>query len=172
MQSRLRRRSADARRQESEEVRAWLRPRVAEGGVAAFFPLATEVDLVPLLEELAREGRLALPRVEASGLSLRRVGDLGELVAGPLGLREPPASAPPVALSGLAVVLVPGLAFTAAGARLGRGGGYYDRMLAGLPGNVRTIGVGFADQLVDELPMERHDVWLAEVVPAGARGPC
>jgi 5-formyltetrahydrofolate cyclo-ligase len=62
------------------------------------------------------------------------------------------------------VVLVPGLAFTADGHRLGQGGGWYDRFLARVGPHCSTIGVGFAVQLVDTMPIEAHDVVLDRVV--------
>lgn len=62
------------------------------------------------------------------------------------------------------VVIVPGLAFTRRGERLGQGGGWYDRMLAGIRPECRTIGVGFAEQLLDDLPLEAHDVRLDVIV--------
>jgi 5-formyltetrahydrofolate cyclo-ligase len=62
------------------------------------------------------------------------------------------------------VVIVPGVAFTAEGYRLGQGGGWYDRFLARVRDDCVTIGVGFSPQLVDELPVEAHDVRLDVVV--------
>jgi 5-formyltetrahydrofolate cyclo-ligase len=62
------------------------------------------------------------------------------------------------------VVVVPGLAFTASGDRLGQGGGWYDRFLAEVRGVCSTIGVCFAEQIVDVLPVEPHDVRLHHVV--------
>ena len=64
------------------------------------------------------------------------------------------------------VVIVPGLAFTLRGDRLGQGGGWYDRFLAGLRPDAVAIGVGFREQLVDHLPVEPHDVRLHQVVTA------
>lgn len=62
------------------------------------------------------------------------------------------------------VVIVPGLAFTAQGDRLGQGGGWYDRFLASVRPGCRTIGVGFVEQIVDALPVEVHDIRLDHVV--------
>ena len=62
------------------------------------------------------------------------------------------------------VVVVPGLAFTAAGDRLGQGGGWYDRFLSKVRPDCTTIGVCFAEQIVDELPVEVHDVTMDHVV--------
>lgn len=62
------------------------------------------------------------------------------------------------------VVIVPGTAFTAAGDRLGQGGGWYDRFLPSIRPGCLTIGVGFEPQLVDALPTEPHDVRLDLIV--------
>ena len=62
------------------------------------------------------------------------------------------------------LVVVPGVAFTAAGHRLGQGGGWYDRFLTGLRPGVARIGVCFAECLVDELPTEAHDVTMDLVI--------
>ncbi|MGB0115155.1 MAG: 5-formyltetrahydrofolate cyclo-ligase [Ilumatobacteraceae bacterium] len=62
------------------------------------------------------------------------------------------------------VVIVPGVAFTAAGQRLGQGGGWYDRFLVGTSPPCVTIGVGFSEQLVDQIPTEPHDVVLDHVI--------
>jgi 5-formyltetrahydrofolate cyclo-ligase len=61
-------------------------------------------------------------------------------------------------------VIVPGLAFTTAGDRLGQGGGWYDRFLSEVRADCVTIGVCFAEQLVDALPVEPHDVTMDHVV--------
>ena len=61
------------------------------------------------------------------------------------------------------VVVVPGLAFTAAGERLGQGGGYYDRTFAARP-NVTRIGFAYAGQEVEHLPVEPHDIRLHGVL--------
>ncbi len=69
------------------------------------------------------------------------------------------------------VMIVPGTAFTAAGQRLGQGGGWYDRFLPGRRTDCVTIGVCFEPQLVDRIPIESHDVVLDLVVTdAGVAG--
>jgi 5-formyltetrahydrofolate cyclo-ligase len=62
------------------------------------------------------------------------------------------------------LVVVPGLAFTASGDRLGQGGGWYDRFLSGTRTDCLTVGVCFAEQILDELPVEAHDVRMDHVV--------
>jgi 5-formyltetrahydrofolate cyclo-ligase len=67
------------------------------------------------------------------------------------------------------VVVVPGLAFTPTGQRLGQGGGWYDRFLVDVRNDCETIGVCFHEQVVDALPSERHDIAVDRVVTD--RGP-
>ena len=62
------------------------------------------------------------------------------------------------------LVLVPGLAFSRAGHRLGRGGGFYDRLLAGRAKNARKLGICFASQLLESVPIEEHDAVLDAVI--------
>jgi 5-formyltetrahydrofolate cyclo-ligase len=62
------------------------------------------------------------------------------------------------------VVIVPGLAFTAAGDRLGQGGGWFDRFLTAARSDCTAIGVCFAEQVVDTIPVEGHDVTMDHVV--------
>ena len=66
--------------------------------------------------------------------------------------------------TGVDVVVVPGVAFTAAGDRLGQGGGWYDRFLARIGDDTVTIGVGFFQQIVEALPVEAHDRCLDAVL--------
>jgi 5-formyltetrahydrofolate cyclo-ligase len=61
------------------------------------------------------------------------------------------------------VVIVPGLAFTPAGDRLGQGGGWYDRFLSAVRPDCESVGVCFVDQLVDSLPVEAHDIAVDHV---------
>ena len=89
--------------------------------------------------------------------------ELGEgTVAATWGIREP--QGPAVDPSIIDLVIVPGVAFTLDGGRLGHGKAYYDRFLP--LARAVTIGACFDEQLVDELPMEPHDVRLDRVVHA------
>jgi 5-formyltetrahydrofolate cyclo-ligase len=78
-------------------------------------------------------------------------------------LREPVAGEE-VPLSHIDCLIVPGLAFTKAGARLGRGGGYYDRVLASIDSNTVTVGVCFEFQVLEALPVESHDLSVQRVL--------
>jgi 5-formyltetrahydrofolate cyclo-ligase len=129
--------------------------------VMAFVAFKGEPDTDPLFARLSVEGKqLLLPRVEPSGI-VAAAGD-SPLVASKFGVQEP--SGPAVDVGDIDLVIVPGLAFTESGHRLGYGGGYYDRFLP--TAAARSVGVCFVDQLVDELPLAAHDVPVDMVVSA------
>jgi 5-formyltetrahydrofolate cyclo-ligase len=131
------------------------------GNVMAFVAFKGEPDTDPLFARLAIEGkRLLLPRVEASGIVVAD-GD-SPLVASKFGVQEPTGQA--VDVGEIDLVIVPGLAFTVAGDRLGYGQGYYDRLLPTV--SAPSVGVCFDDQLVDELPVAAHDVRVNTVISA------
>ena len=75
-----------------------------------------------------------------------------------------PAEAEIVKSSEVAVWIVPGLAFTIMGDRLGYGGGWYDRLLSGAAPDATVLGVAYPFQVVDSLPLEPHDIRVAAVV--------
>jgi 5-formyltetrahydrofolate cyclo-ligase len=142
---------------------------LARGVPASYAALPDELDLAGL--HLARWRSLRavfLPRVLGPGrLAWHTVIDGDQLVPGAFAIPEPdPLRAALVELPPGTIVFVPGLAFTADGRRLGQGGGYYDRLLAQRP-DLEAVGVGFACQLLDDLPCEAHDVRLSGLVIAG-----
>ena len=77
-----------------------------------------------------------------------------------------PEDSPPPDPISIDVVIVPGLAFTAAGDRLGQGGGWYDRFLTTVRPEAIKIGVAFTPQIVDSLPVEPHDIRVDVVITA------
>ncbi len=82
------------------------------------------------------------------------------LQPGSFGIHEPMDDWPQAVPD---VVLVPLLAFDAMGHRLGYGGGFYDRTLAGLP-QARAIGIAYAGQELDFIPQDPHDIGLREIL--------
>jgi 5-formyltetrahydrofolate cyclo-ligase len=111
--------------------------------------------------------RFCYPRIDAGSMSFFEVRSLGELVPAPWHSRILEPRFDPARLvepKEIDLILVPGLAFTRDGLRLGRGGGFYDRCLAGLPAHAMKLGVCFQCQLVESLPLEAHDQRLHAVV--------
>lgn len=114
---------------------------------------------------LAAGKQLLWPRVNASGSLELAAAAPGELVPDAAGFLAPPLDRPALSLAPGDVVIVPGVGFTRAGDRLGRGGGHYDRLLSRSPAT--SIGVAFDIQLVLELPTEPHDRGVDLVVTPG-----
>jgi 5-formyltetrahydrofolate cyclo-ligase len=130
--------------------------------VAVFASLPGEVDTGPLMQSALAEGKdLLLPRTRPAGLlEFARVGEEAGLVRGAFGIPEPGPDSPAVELDSGILLLVPGLAFDRSGGRLGRGAGYYDRVLGGLRAAGRRpqcLGIGFGLQVVDRVPMTALD---------------
>ena len=130
------------------------RPIKTPAVVSGFWPIKEEIDIRPLLVELSNEGcQLALPVVQGKGLPLIfrawRPGD--PLEAGVFGTLQPSAKREVMEPDAL---IVPLLACDEEGWRLGYGGGFYDRTLAGLRAKktITAVGVGFNDQLVPQVP--------------------
>lgn len=136
---------------------------IAPGAVVGgYHALPDEADPAALLERLAALGcRIAFPRVTGKGLKLEFhvVPDGEKMAPGAFGICEPHASWP---RANPTVLLVPLLAFDGSGRRLGYGGGYYDRTIAGLA--VPAIGIAYSGQQVASLPQEAHDRTLDMVV--------
>ena len=136
------------------------------GSILFFAPLPEEPDLWPLLNEtLATKKMVALPCFDADSQKYltRRVTDIHvEILSGRFGIREPAASCVAIPLEELDLVLVPGVAFDANGHRLGRGKGFYDRLLENFTG--KKIGTAFDEQMVEAVPVEKNDVRMDLIV--------
>ena len=142
----------------------------APGVIAAYYPVRSEFDCMPLLRRVAAEGWiLALPVIAGPAPLQFREWTLGApLEPGPFGIPEPTAG--PFAVPD--VLLVPLLAFDPRGHRLGYGGGHYDRTLAALrgQGGVVAVGLAFDAQEVAEVPVCPYDERLDWILtPSGAK---
>jgi 5-formyltetrahydrofolate cyclo-ligase len=133
--------------------------------VLCFAPLSDEPDITAVVEDaLSAKKMVALPRFDStSGVySAAVITARSQLVRGPFGALEPGPGCPLLPLNQLDLILVPGVAFDLAGRRLGRGKGFYDRLLAGVRGH--KCGVAFEEQLVAQLSEEPHDVRVDSIV--------
>lgn len=140
--------------------------------VCAYYPLATEADLRPLIQEiLARGDAVFLPCSEKDRVVFRRILNLRDLKPGKFSIPEPPAGAPVANPEEIDIVLVPGRAFDRRGNRLGRGNGGYDHWIREQRGKRTTThmwGVALECQMVADVPYEDHDERLdAIVTPRG-----
>lgn len=140
--------------------------------IVLYAPLGREVETALIAADaLSSRRSLYYPIVDRKHHRIRlgAVSDLGELRSGAFGILEPPAIAVVEAEAlGAALVCVPGIAFTTTAARLGRGGGYYDRLLAALPVEAVTVGLAYSFQLIDRLSEQAHDRRLDFIVTESA----
>ena len=128
------------------------------GRVAVHHAIGAELSVASVAAAALERGKpLLWPRVYRAGRIELAEGSAADLVPDCAGVLAPPTSHAPVALAAGDLIVIPGLAFTRDGARLGRGGGHYDRLLADARGVAITVGVAFDIQLVRELPWEPHD---------------
>jgi 5-formyltetrahydrofolate cyclo-ligase len=127
--------------------------------VLFFAPLPQELDVWPLLPTAIKGGKaVALPSFSATSneyfaCEVRDVST--DLKTGKFGIREPADHCQKLSLKRLDLILVPGVAFDLSGRRLGRGKGFYDRLLATVSGT--RCGVAFDEQIVGEVPAAPHD---------------
>lgn len=142
--------------------------------IAVYAAFRSEADPAALTAACLQAGdRVVAPRIlpDGSGMELREITALTDWTKGKWDVPEPDPERTrlwKISLP-LDIILVPGLAFNAAGERLGYGGGYYDRLYASmrLSGNAAALWIGFAFamQLVKApLPREPHDLRLDGVV--------
>jgi 5-formyltetrahydrofolate cyclo-ligase len=169
---------AEASRRLCERLR--LQPVWQQARAVLFFaPLPDEPDILSLVSEAISAGKHAvLPRYSPVSQQYEtcRVLDLAcDLQPAKFGILEPMPSCAVFDAKHLDLILTPGVGFSLAGGRLGRGKGFYDRLLAEVPGY--KCGVAFDWQLAVEVPAEPHDVRLNCIltpllwheVPASAR---
>lgn len=125
------------------------------GTCAAYLAMDDEVDVEPLFERLPG-WRWVLPRVEPDGVLTFRDAAV-ERERHRWGMRQPVAAGPVIPVGELDVILVPGVGFDRGGERLGRGGGFYDRVLAVRRGDSEAIGVTVSERVVGQVPRLEHD---------------
>ena len=140
----------------------------AKGVFAVYLASKEEIDLSPLVERLwAADRRVVVPAWRDDTYRLVAYSPKTELAAGPMGILEPAPGGEgliSVAEGDVSVWIVPGLAFSRSGARLGYGGGWYDRFLSKANPSSISLGVAYPFQIVADLPLEPHDIPLVDIV--------
>lgn len=171
---RLKQQPAEERRQQSQRIAEQVM-RLQEfqraKTILGYSALASEVDPAAILREALAQGkRVALPRVmaEEQRLAAYAIRDLQrDVEPGPHGVLQPAlAQASRVPLDAMDLILVPGVGFDAAGRRLGRGRGYYDRLLHAVPVTTARVGLAFTCQMVECVPTTNNDVQVTRVISA------
>ncbi|MDI6768627.1 MAG: 5-formyltetrahydrofolate cyclo-ligase [Anaerolineales bacterium] len=166
-QSRQARRSLgeDFQRQASAAICAHIETWALFQGcetILTYMPMRGEVDLRPLLERHPHK-RWLLPHILSEGRMVFHPYDPEHLIRHPFGMLEPDPNLPIVPPDQIQLALVPGLAFDRQGWRLGYGGGFFDRFLAGFDNGI-CLGVTYHALLLDHLPHNEYDIPMQYIV--------
>jgi len=167
----LRKKIRAARHARSNEERAHAAASIADlalplltdcAVVACYVSMPTEPgtsELIDLLRQ--RKTRILLPRVSGTSLEWIELTDETRFTASSLGMQEPGGNSHADAIAHCDGIVMPALAVSRDGMRLGQGGGFYDRILESLPshadGGPLRIAVIFDDEILDHVPCEPHD---------------
>ncbi|MEO5715275.1 MAG: 5-formyltetrahydrofolate cyclo-ligase [Luteolibacter sp.] len=148
-----------------EALRQWLAAHPRLKTIAVFSALPGEIDLSDFIT-LHPEIRWTYPRViEGNGLKFHQVQNpSADLLPGNFSILEPSPTLPEIQPAEIDAFICPGLAFDQSGGRLGRGKGYYDRILEKARPDALKIGVCFPEQIVPDTFPERHDIHMDEVI--------
>ena len=136
--------------------------------VLVTFPFGSEWDTRPLAQTVLSSGKtLAVPRVHnvTRMLELHAINDIAhQITAGFRGIPEPLSKLPRIEATKVDWVLVPGVAFSADGRRLGYGGGFYDRLMATLAPATACIAGAFDAQIAAHIPAAAHDLYVDRII--------
>lgn len=161
--------SGDERAAAEREIGRLLKRRIKRGGrIGVYWPMGSELRLDGFVRAAQKRGaKLYLPYIEPRSRRMWFTPYPADEVKqerkrGRAKLHVPQFAGRKVRVHGLSILLVPIVGIDREGYRLGQAGGYYDATLSAMKYRLqaKTIGVGFACQLVDRLPHEAHDVPL------------
>lgn len=146
----------------AESAAAWERLEKSEiftksRCILAYWPMADEIDTRPLIRRWSGSKEFYLPCIEGENLTVKRFCKESDLREGESYNIPEPVGEPVMNLGSIDLVIVPGRAFSRDGYRLGRGKGYYDRLLPQLTGAVKA-GVCFECQKLPRIPVDPHDI--------------
>ena len=141
--------------------------------VLLYASFGSEADTWIIAEKLLEKGTvIAYPLCHKGGImSFHIVSSTSELSAGQYGIREPDSTLPQPEVTNKTVCIVPGLAFTPEGGRLGYGGGFYDRFIALHPG-IHTIALTYERCITSSLPLMQHDIKVDTIVTEERKVQC
>ena len=132
--------------------------------VLLYYPIKNEMSPIGVFEVAKKLGKsIGFPVcADAHSLIFRKVEDLNDLSLSKNGLFEPNESCEALNTDENTICIVPAIAFSKTGHRLGWGGGYYDRFLKNFKG--ASVGISYSATLVDALPCNEHDIPLNMII--------
>lgn len=133
--------------------------------ILLYASFGSEVDTYLLIDKLLEMGKkVALPKCgESRSMVFHLIGSVADLHEGMYRIPEPDGFLPVADISDNTVCIIPGLAFTEDGGRLGYGGGYYDMFISENP-DIFTIALSYEELIVDKLPLMQHDLRVDLIV--------
>lgn len=132
--------------------------------IALYFPTRNEVDTGRIFKNATESGKkVYYPRVDGHFLSFHEVDSTGSLKSGSFGIPEPNENSPSILTEDLDLVIVPGLAFSLAGGRIGYGKGCYDRSTK-LINRQKRIALAYGFQVQDSIPISKFDVGMGYLI--------
>lgn len=124
--------------------------------IFCFIGFGSEVNTIGIIEDALRDGKqVYVPRVRNKEMKVIRIDSLDKLKPGVFGILEPEDGEE--LNFDCDLILMPGVAFTKEGKRLGYGGGYYDKYLAQYNSNTLKIAIAYSIQVIDFIPTESYD---------------
>jgi len=123
-----------------------------------YHSFGNEIITYDIINVILRENKnVYLPYISNKKIEISQIYSKKELKSGAFGIMEP-LDRQDINVNKMDVLVVPGLLFDRKGYRIGYGGGYYDRLLAGIDSHILTIGLAYDDFLQESLPIDKYDI--------------
>lgn len=135
--------------------------------IFAFVSFKSETDTHEIIKYAIQDGKtICVPRIKSKqkGIEIFKIDSFDQLEKGYFGILEPLESCIAVDSKDIDLILMPGVAFDRQGGRLGYGAGFYDRFLSNMSNSVDKIAVAYHFQVLDNIPMDEHDVRINGIV--------
>ena len=163
--------AADPAQLRSAALREKLAPWLQNGNlcVGIYAPLPHEVNLLPLLQEYPQH-RFVFPLcLPGHKLRFHEVRDVAaDMQPGAMNIPEPAPHTRAVEPQDIDILIVPGVAFTPQGDRMGYGGGFYDRFIPRCT-KAKILALAFNEQMVESIPTEPHDLRIPTIITSGTQ---
>ncbi|MBV7274573.1 5-formyltetrahydrofolate cyclo-ligase [Clostridium sp. PL3] len=135
--------------------------------IFAFVSYDTEVDTHSIIKKALEDGKtVCVPKTISmeEGMLAIKLNSFNDMAEGNYGILEPKLTTPKIEENLIDLAFIPGLAFDKRGGRVGYGGGFYDRFMNNMRKEAKKIGLAYSFQILDEVPMEKHDLFIDGII--------